>query len=129
MSAINYRTGSLKSPAKPKHLSQLKEFIAPEEKIFQDKEVSDYDRLFDDKKELEQRLLLKKQEVNAKAEELSALRSAKAEETSSLRSRTAETISNLKSENKALFEGFEKRVVLWDTGKIKQTDLEKLVKL
>lgn len=93
MSAINYRTGSLKPPAKPKHLSQLKEFIAPGEKIFQDKDVSDYDRLFDDKKELEQRLLLKKQEFNAKVEELSALRSAKAEEIGSLRSRTAETIS------------------------------------
>lgn len=119
MSAVNSRNGSPKAPAKPKHSSQLREFLALGKKIFQDKEVSDYDQLLDNKKELEQKLLLKNQEFNAKVEELSALRSS-----------TAEVISNLESENKTLFERFEKRVISWDTGKTKQTDLEnKVVKL
>jgi hypothetical protein len=108
MNTVNGTNGSPKPPAEPKHSSQLKEFIALRKKIFRDKAVSDYDRIFDNKKELEQRLLLKNQEFNAKVEELSALLSAKAEEIDSLRSSTAETILNLNSESKALFGGLSR---------------------
>ncbi|KAH9217255.1 hypothetical protein DL95DRAFT_522194 [Leptodontidium sp. 2 PMI_412] len=113
MSTASGTSGPPKAPVKPKHSSQLKEFLALGKKIFQDKEVTDYDQLLDSKKELEQRLLLKDREFNEKVEEIDLLRSS-----------TAEEISKLESENKTLFEGFEKRVIAWDAGKSNGAKLE-----
>ncbi|KAF8855030.1 hypothetical protein BDZ45DRAFT_692946 [Acephala macrosclerotiorum] len=127
MNATNGTNGSPKAPVKPKRASRLKDFLALGKEIFSEKEVGDYDQLLDTKKELEQQLLLKNQELNAKVEELVALRSAKTQEINSLRSSTAEKISALETENKTLFKAFEKRYKSWDTGMTTQKDLENRV--
>jgi chromosome segregation ATPase len=127
MSAVNGANESLKTPAKTKFSSQMKDWLAQGKKLLLDKDISDYDQLVDTKKELDQKLQLKSQQLETTVAELSALRLANTTEIESIRSSTDKRISELVSENKTLFEGFEKRLKSLDIGTNRQKDLEKEV--
>ncbi|KAH6665536.1 hypothetical protein B0J14DRAFT_233533 [Halenospora varia] len=102
MSVANSTNESSKNPSKPKRPLRIKEFIALGKEIFNEKELGDYDQLLTQKKDLEQQLLSKNQELDAKNKKL----------------------SELEVENTTQFERFEKRVIACDTWKNKAKDLE-----
>ncbi|KUJ14163.1 uncharacterized protein LY89DRAFT_736210 [Mollisia scopiformis] len=96
--------------------TQMKDFINLGKKIFQDKEVSDYDQLLDDKKELEEKLEAKNQEFDAKVEEVAALQAA-----------ADERVAKADAKTESLFEEFQKRYKEWDVATSKESNLESQV--
>lgn len=126
MSSVNGTNGN-KPPAKLKNSSELKEFLIAGKKLFLEKDPNDYDQLLDQKHDLERKLGLKSQDLDAKVKELAALKATSGTEIAKLKADHREEISILESKNNTIREQFEEWVVIWNDGTTKQRDLEKKI--
>lgn len=112
MSDVNGATGAPKSSAKPKASNLLRELASLMRKL-PEKDISDVDQLINDKKDLEQKILSNNQELAARREELTSLKSA-----------TGNEIAKLRSEKEVLIDAFAERVKNWSAEANKSTALE-----
>lgn len=104
--------------------AQMKEFLIMGKSIFENKDIKDYDELFDEKKELEDKLAAKITEYEAKLEEVKELQKAADDRIAAAEKDSHERVLVAEAKSEGMIEEFQKKYKIWDAATSKESDLE-----
>lgn len=120
MSNISNGSVTSKSSSRTKFSTQLKDLLGAAKRVLSHEDIGSLDQILDEKQEVEGKLKSKTAEVLAKDKVIAS----KDHEIATLRSAKNAEIANLQLTNNSLFDEFQKRYKIWDTGTTKQEELE-----